>query len=243
MQTRFYIVSGLAVAVSFACGFFLANSLNRAEIRSLANKRAASANGASSVPKSDESGLSEKEIEKKLAEAERNVDDFAFQKGLGLALYQYAAFKGDRKRLEDVRVLLSRAYSSNPDDYQVIVALANVNFDLGQIRKDEKLNIKARELYQNALKKNPKDTHVLGDLGTTYMETSPPEPRKAIPFLDKSFDSDGRNEKVAVQLAKANLLLKDLKKANEYLEKLKALNPRNPEIGRIQADLEAGGVK
>ncbi|MDH3528658.1 MAG: hypothetical protein OEQ28_03765 [Acidobacteriota bacterium] len=244
MQTRFYIISGLAVIVSFAGGFLLANSLNRAEIVALQANQVQSNNAVPAPAQSArDAELSDREIEQKLAEAERNATDFAFQKGLGLGLYRYAAFKKDRERLKDVETLLNRAHSLNPDDYQVLVAFANVNFDLGQINSDEKLNQKARELYRAALRKNPKDAQVLGDMGTTYIETGSPDARTALGFLERSYASDSRNEKVVIELIKAHKLIGNSDRAGEFILKLKELNPKNPEIGRLEAELETGGGK
>jgi tetratricopeptide (TPR) repeat protein len=243
MQTRHYIVFGLALIASFAGGFFLANSLNRSQLSAISESQRNIDPQSRSSTTGDSQNLTDQEIDEKLAEAQKNAENFSFQKGLGLALYRYAAIKRDQKRLKDVVVLLDRAYVLNPDDYQVLVSLANVNFDLGLANKDQGKFSRARELYEAALKKNPKDPQVLGDLGATYLEIDPAQDEKAVVELSKSYEIDKRSEKVVMNLAKAYSRLEKYDQASEFVKKLKEMNPKNPEIGRIEASILVGGSK
>lgn len=119
MHTRFYIIAALAIFLSFVGGFLIANSLNKAEIAALRATQTPSENPKPSAGLE----LPEEEIRQKLSEARENPNNFGFQKGLGMALYRYAASKKDKNLLNDVEELLERAHGLNPDDYEVLGVL------------------------------------------------------------------------------------------------------------------------
>jgi tetratricopeptide (TPR) repeat protein len=236
MNTK--LILGLAVGaiVGFTAGFLIANSLNKSAIEAAKTEAAvadpgngATAQGASKVE------LSNEEIKAKIAEADKNAGNFEYQKTLGLALYTYAAMKQEAGLLEDVLKLLDRAYKLNGDDYDVIVSLANVNFDLGQLKKDESYNARARELYQKALTKNEKDARVRTDLGLTYLQGARPENDKAIEELMKALGLDPSNEKALQYLSQAYAAKGDTDDARRVLEALRKINPQSPAIPDLEA--------
>lgn len=235
MNNKFLGISILAVLVSFAGGFLLANALNRNEIANLTAENTRiqkTQNG--EQKKVSEINLSDEEINKKLAEAKANPKDFAFQKGLGLGLYRYAALKQDVRLLEEVSVLLDRAYQINSDDYEVIVSLGNILFDLGQIKKDSNSNLKAREFYAKALKKNEKDTNVITDFAMTYLLTESPDLEKAITEFEKALAVDPKNEKALFYMTQAQVENENLADAGKYLAILKEVNPKNERISELE---------
>ncbi len=145
MNKKLFWLSIIGILISFVGGFLLANALNRSEINSLTTENERLKQNQNEASQSNsESELSESEIRKKIAEAEKNPENFNFQKGLGLGLYRYAMLKQDKALMNDVAKLLQRAYNLNSDDYEVIVSLGNIYFDLGQINKDRTSNEKAQ---------------------------------------------------------------------------------------------------
>lgn len=238
MKTKVLLLWIAAIAASFVCGFLLANALNRNELTILRaeNERLKNSQNASKANES-ENTLSNEEIQQKIAEADRNPNNFAFQKGLGLALYRYAAVKQDAKSFEEVGRLLKRANEINPKDYDVIVALGNLNFDIGYYKKDNQKFQEAREFYQKALEQKPNDADVRTDLGLTYFLTIPPETDKAIAEFQKSLITNAKHEKTLQVITEALLSQNKISEAEKYLELLREVNQNNEVLPELITQL------
>ena len=236
MNSKLLWVTILAVLLGFAAGFLVANSLNRSKINELLAEKSGLEKTRPATPTGGSNPeLTNQEISEKIAEAEKNPNDFAFQKGLGLALYRYAAKKQDGALLAKVAKLLGRAHSLNGDDYQVIVSLGNVYFDLGQINKDSESNLKAREVYEKALAKNPKDINVITDLGLTYLLTQKDQDvSRAISELEKALRQRPKHERALQYMTQAHLEVDNLEEATIYLAKLKDVNPKNSGLAGLE---------
>ncbi|MEZ5346129.1 MAG: tetratricopeptide repeat protein [Pyrinomonadaceae bacterium] len=238
MKKNLIGLSLIGILLGFAGGFLIANALNRSQIDKLLaeNTRLAKAAPESS-PSAADSSLTDEEINERLAQAAKNPEDFGFQKGLGLALYSYAAKKQDARLLAEVAILLDRAHKLNADDYQVLVSFGNVSFDLGQINKDADRNLKARELYQKALAKNPKDTEVVTDLGLTYLLADQQDLKRADENLSKALAQNPNYERAVQYMTQTKIALREADEAAKYLEKLKSINPNNPGMRELETQL------
>ncbi len=170
-------------------------------------------------------------------EADRNPTNFAFQKGLGLALYRYATVKQDTKLLEEFERLLKRANELDAKDYDVMVALGNVNFDVGYFKKDNQKFQEAREFYEKALEQKPNDSDVRTDLGLTYFLTTPPETDRAIAEFQKSLQTNAKHEKTLQVLTQALLAQNKTKEAEKYLDLLREVNQNNENLPKLTAQL------
>jgi tetratricopeptide (TPR) repeat protein len=236
MNNKFLALAIISILISFACGFMLANALNRSEMAKLeALNTKVQKEEKSPAGGADGLNLSKEEIKAKIDEADNNSKDFAFQKGLGLALYRYAAVKQETELFTDVIRLLERANQLNPDDYLVIVSLGNIYYDVGQINKDSKSNLKARELYKKALEKNPKDTNVLTDYGLTFLLNDIPDKKRAIKEFETALSENPKNEKALVYMTQAQAEEKNTDEAKKYLTRLKEVNPNNERITSLEA--------
>ncbi len=241
MNTKLILGLVVGLIVGFAAGFLIANSLNKAAIDAATTAQSGGNPKAGAAPAGGSKvELSDEEIKAKLAEADKNADNFEYQKTLGLALYTYAAMKQDASLLEDVARLLDRAYKLNADDYDVIVSLANINFDLGQLKKDDSFNKQARELYQKALTKNEKDVKVRTDLGLTYLQGAAPDNDAAIGELKTALEQDPNNEKTLQYLSQAYAAKGDKAEARRHLEELRKINPQSPAIPDLEARVNPG---
>ncbi len=150
MKGKVFWLSIVAVIVSFAGGFLVANALNRSEINQLhAENGRLTTNAAEAKQTETDSTLSVDEIRARIAEADKNPGDAAFQKNLGLALYQYGAMKKDSDTLAEAIRLLSRAHDSNPKDYDVLTTLGNANFDIGYFKKKTRRSVKRVSITKN----------------------------------------------------------------------------------------------
>lgn len=238
MKTKVLLLTIAAVLLSFVGGFLLANALNRNELNSLRGKNERLKNTQTAARQNEsENNLSDEEIREKIAEADRNPTNFAFQKGLGLALYRYATVKQDTKLLEEVARLLFRASEINSKDYDVIVALGNLYFDIGYYKKNNEDFQKARELYQKALEQKPNDTDVRTDLGLTYFLTNPPETEKAIVEFQKSLEANDKHEKTLQVLTQALLSQNKTTEAEKYLDFLREVNQNNEVLPELTTRL------
>lgn len=238
MNRKAVWLSVIGILLGFAGGFLVANALNRSQLSALQTENMGLREQAAGTGKNQAGeDLSRAEIDGKLAEAKENPDNFEFQKQLGLALYRYAASKQDAELLVEVAALLERAFSLNPDDYQVMVSLANVNYDLGQINRTEQRNLKARELYLKALSKYPQDTGVITDLGLTYLLSANPDPANAAVQFETTLKIDPRHERALRYMTEAQIAVGDEEKANGFLKRLKEVNRNHPGMADLESKL------
>ncbi len=216
----------------------MANALNRTELNTLRtdNERLKTAQ---SQPNQTQSGsaLSDDEIRQRIAEADRNPKDIEFQKDLGLALYRYAAMKQDADLLAEVGRVLNRAYESNKQDYDVVVAMGNIYFDIAYFKKDNAPFQKARDFYSQALQQKPNDIDVRTDLGLTYFLTNPPENERAIVEFQKSLQINPKHEKTLQVMTETLLAQNNAAEAEKYVAKLKEVNSANQYLAELESRL------
>lgn len=219
----------IAGIVCFVAGFSFANYLNRSELSGLRGENERLKTSQSSD--SSQVNLSNEEIEAKLAEAEQNSGNFAFQKSLGLGLYRYGAIKQDKAIVEKALPVLVRAHALDSNDYDVIVGLGNSYYDIGYFGKENASFERAREFYTKALAKRPDDIEVRTDLGLTYFLQDPPDYPTAIAEFEKSLTINPKHEKT---LSFAALAMKNQNKdAAKYSNVLRTINPNSPTLREI----------
>lgn len=228
----------IALLVGFIGGFLLANSMNRAEInaiRSLGGKQ-------TSLPvqtNSQEPTLSDAELKAKIAEADANSSNFAFQKDLGIALYRYAAMKQDVGILAESQRILERANSLDNRDFDVLVSLGHAYFDLGFSKKDGAGFQKAREIYANALQIQPDDADIQTDIGISYYWQPSPDYNKAAAQLEKVGAANPTHTRSMQYLARSYIKLKRLADAEKLTAKIKSINPNEGGLAELNSELAA----
>lgn len=228
-------ISIIAVIISFIGGFILANALNRNELDTL---RAENARLKSSpVENNPELTLSSEEISQRIAEADRNQDDFKFQKTLGLALYRYATMKQDAEILAQIERILVRANTLDPKDFDIIVALGHLNFDIGYFKKDNERFAKAREFYQKALAEKPKAVDIRTDYALTYFLQNPPDNEKAVAEFRKSLAENPKHQKTLEFLTQALVKQGKREEAETALATLREINPNAPTLSEVEAQI------
>lgn len=238
MNTKAIWLSILAVVISFIGGFFFANALNKSELEKLRIENSGLKNSpANSNQNESEKTLSDEEIQRRIAEADQNPNNIQAQKNLGIALYRYAAMKQDAKLLLEVARLLNRAYEKNPADKDVIITLGHLYYDIGYFQKDNASFEKAREFYQIVLIQTPNDVDVRTDYGLTYFLQNPPEYDKAVAEFQKSLQENPKHEKTLQFLIQTLLKQGKTQEAENYLAKLKEVNPNTPSLSEIQTQI------
>ncbi|MGI8494976.1 MAG: tetratricopeptide repeat protein [Pyrinomonadaceae bacterium] len=246
MNKKAFWLSIIGIIISFAGGFFLANALNRKEIDDLRAENGRLKTSQQTAPDASQGVpvLSDEEIQQKLDQADKNPDNTEFQKNLATALYRYAAMKHESKWLNDVKRLLTRVYEKNPKDYSTMVSLGNIYLDTAletaqtdivETKNDTNKNLTAaREFYQKALQINPKDEDVRVDLGLTYLNFQPPETDRAFGEFQKILKANPKNQKALESIAKTLIMRGNLIEAENYLNKLKEIDPNDEALPDLQ---------
>lgn len=236
-------LSILAVIVSFAGGFLVANSLNSGELKTLRaeNDRLRTSTPDPSTPNSNQasgSTLSDEEIRKRLAEAENNKEDLEFQKKIGFSLYAYAISKQDVELLIEVTKVLERARSLNPKDRDVMVALSNAYFGSAYFGKNNAGYEKAREAFRATLALKPDDADIQCEIGMTYFLPEPSDMAKAITEYQKALKIDPEHEKTLQYLVQAYARSGNKQEAEKTLAQLKEITPNSPAIAELAGIIE-----
>ena len=117
----------------------------------------------------------------------------------------------------------------NPNDADALLLLANLNFDIKNWGR-------ARELYERRLALKPGDPDVLTDMGVCYRELG--EFQKALALFDQAETLapdhwQSRYNKVIVLAFD----LKDYLGAQKVLDELQRLQPQNPSIAELAAEV------
>ncbi len=231
-------LSVIAVIISFAGGFLVANALNKKELDILKSENAQlNKSSEESGNQNSQSDLTADEINQRIGEADKNADNFQYQKNLGIALYRYASAKNDAAILQSTAKILERAHKLNESDQDVAIALGDLNFDLGySVHSNGNLD-RAREIYQKVLKSNPQNSDVRTDLALTYFFNNPPDNKAAIAELNKSLQTKPDNQKSLQFLIQAYLRVENKAEAEIVREKLEKINPQTPSLNEIATQL------
>lgn len=242
-QKLIYLAAGLVLG--FAAGFFFTNSVNRREHEALraevarlrAGEGAARATGASASDDSSARRLSDEEIRQKIAAADANPGDLKYGHKLGRLLFLYATNFDRPDLLPEIARLLRRVHDAAPDDEGPALLLANTYFLMGQTG-DPARYADARALYSKLLKAKPGDVYLHTALGLAYFHDRPSDPRRAIGEFRKSLAGDPRHEMSLQGLTAALIAVGETEEARRRLEELQGVNPSNPQLPSLRADLE-----
>lgn len=237
MNKKALIISVVAVVFSFIGGFILANALNRNEINNLQAELGRLKNSQPSQTEASKATLTEDEIRAKIAEADGNPTNIEFQKNLAIGLYRYANAEQESKWLPDVARILTRVVENNPKDFNAVVSLAGVYFDIANEKQDSEIFKKSREFYKKALEINPNDVETQTDLGLTYLMEKPANEASAIAEFQKSLKIDPKHEKTLQNMIQAQIGIGNAAAAEQFLNQLKEVNPNNEALSDLTAQL------
>ncbi len=239
-NSLFLIIGAL---LGFIVGFMFVNSVNqRAAARLSAAGAIASqdidalpsAGGAqtSSIAVADPQAAQgmQAAVQAQVQQARSEPNNFDAQAKAGDLFYQI-------KRYDDAINFWQAANKLRPDSYETVVKLGNANYDAERFSDAERW-------YTAALQKKPDDVNVRTDLGLSYFLRTPPDTDRAITEFRRALIIDSRHEQTLQNLAIALTHKGDAKEAREMLTRLEAVDPNNPSLNQIRADLQkldAGG--
>ncbi len=238
MNTKILIAAVLGVLAGLVAGFTIANSINRTEINTLRGQAEQGKKpSANSNPAGNGFSIGDDELKAKIAEADANPQNLAYQKNLGRALYRYATMKKDTTLLDEALRILMRANSLDPKDYEVLVDLGNAQFDVGYFRKDAGALKRSREIYEKALEAKPNDADVRTDLAISYLLDTSPDATRAADEFQKALKVNPKQERALAFLTQAYMQMGNWGEAAKSLESLKAANPKNDRIDELATQI------
>lgn len=131
--------------------------------------------------------------------------------------------------MEDVSALSERV-ARNPQDFQAVLGLANMNLEIGNWQR-------ARELYESYLEENPGEPDVLSGLGIAHRELG--EPERALELFREAQAAAPAHWVSRYYAAVVQAFdLGDVAAAQETMEELQRLQPNNPDVQALAAELE-----
>ena len=240
--------------LGFVVGFALANRINRQELDSLRAQLTpqrggadAKRAGAGDRPQGGAQGdsgddsiptLTDEQLQGGIARADANPADLDLQRKTGQGLFYYAMKTGNTSVLPDVARILKRVHDADPKDYQSTVLAGNAHFLVARGGGDARMLGEARKLYEQALASKPDDVIVRTSLGLTYFYDKPPDTQRAIREFRRALQAEPRNEMTLQSIAAALIEAGGFEEAGKRLDELGQVNPHNPELANLRAQLE-----
>jgi tetratricopeptide (TPR) repeat protein len=221
----------IGLLLGLIIGFFFANSVNQ---RGFAGRSPAGSGATAGLPPDhpslEGSGAAD---QAGMQPAVKAVVDKARNEPNNLeAQMQAAQMYVQVQQFDQALELLMRANQIQPENYQVIVALGNTNFDSQNYEAAEKW-------YTAALAKKPDDVNVLTDRGLTYMFRAQPDYDRAIAEFRKALQYQPKHEQTLQNIVVALTEKKDAKEAQAMLDKLVEASPQNPAIPELRRKVDA----
>lgn len=237
MNGKTFWVAIVGMIVSFFAGFYLANSLNGAEMARLTaeseqNRKSTQQPGSTQDPNTT---LSDEEIRQRISEADANPDDTEFQKKLGIALLNYAFSKQDLRLIGESARLLKRAHDKTPKDFEVAIALGTAHYDLGSLKDDKNEWRLAQEFLAKAVEIKPDNVAARADYGSTFAFAEPQDLNRAASEIRKALESEPRNQRALLLLTQV-LVMQNSPEAETVYKRLKEVDPNAPAIETLKRD-------
>ncbi len=118
--------------------------------------------------------------------------------------------------------------AKNPGDAAAVIRLANLNFDIQNWAR-------ARELYEQYLKLRPGEPDVISDLGVTYFEMG--DAQGAVALFDRAQELSPDHWQSRFNEVFVRAAVKDFTGAEAVIAELQRLQPDNPDVARLAAEV------
>ncbi len=135
----------------------------------------------------------------------------------------------DLNHLDVAQRKLNLAYAYVPDN-------AELNFALGNLRLAQGNRDAAKSYYFTTLRLDPRHEGSYNNLGVLALEEN--RGQLAANFFAKALQQNPRDAKTHYLLARSHLSIGDLKSARAEIEEAVKLDPRQPELQALKAELE-----
>lgn len=228
MTKENFLFGIIGLLAGFMIGFFFANSVNQSALISPPPQAAQQTSGAGlpsghpSIPGAPGGG-SVPEVSAAIENARQNPNDFEAQMKAAELFYQIQRFEGAIE-------FLKRANELQPENVEVLVNLANANFDAGKYDEAEKL-------YGRVIQKRPEDLNVRTDKALTLLFREPPNYDGAIQELKFVLEKDPKHVLALQNLTVAYTKKADKANASATLTRLEQADPSNSAIARLREEI------
>src|SRR5205085_3578879 len=226
-----FALVGIGFGLFFGFAFVMyANQ--RAVVNAPANTRAAApAETDEAAPTDEQSSLAHGEQQRMQGMAQEvnkrardNPQDYDAQMAAGKLNYEAHNY-------DDALGFYTKANQLRSNEVDPIIQLGNVNYDAGRYEAAEKW-------YTAALAKEPDNINVRTDLGLTFFLRQPPDYDRAIAEYRHSLERNPQHEPTLQNLIVALTKKGDKEEARAMFKKLQTINPNNPVLAQLQADLQ-----
>ena len=211
--------------------FFVTRSINQSEaaITSPAGGPAPRTQGAASQPNQQQMMG---EVSAVIERAKNNPTDFEAQLAAAEA---YLQIRQMEKGIEFVK----KAIEADPKE----AATYKLQNFMAQYYSRQKNYTESEKWYRRWIEVAPDDGDALVHLGQNFLERTPPEPDKAITYIQSALKLNPKDGHALGHLISAFALKKDVSKAEDTFKRLKEVEPANEMISKYDiliADLKAG---
>jgi len=225
--TRRRIIFGISgLAIGFIVAFSWTRSYNNAMISEGQSRTSETGAAAPAGAAGEQAGMSA--VREKIERAKNNPGDFNAQ-------IDAAELYNQIGRFNEVVPLLERAYKIDG----ARAASMDIPIFLAHYYSEQKGYANAEKWYRAELDAKPKDADTLIELGATFIDREPPQPDKAIEYLQSVLKTSPNNAHALVHLTQAYLLKKDGRAAEDSLTKAKQADPGNKMIPDLEKQVSA----
>ncbi|MBK9214736.1 MAG: tetratricopeptide repeat protein [Chloracidobacterium sp.] len=219
----------LGLMIGLIVGFMFANSVNRDATTSKSSLPAANQLMAanSALPPNhppignvngQSSGMSVPEVSAAIEKARSEPQNYEAQMTAADLYYQI-------QRFDEAAKFYEAASKVKPAEAEPLIKAGNAFYDGGKF-------LDAEKWYREALKKAPNDKDIRNDLALTFLSREPADVDRAIAEFNTILSADPKFEKALQNLAFAYREKGDQENLAKTLERLKKVNPNNPELSR-----------
>jgi Flp pilus assembly protein TadD len=229
---RKYLFGAIGLAVGFIAMFFITKSINQnaPAMTASAARPAARTPGAPAGQPNQQQMMAE--VREAMEKAKNSPNDFVAQATVAQMYYQIGM-------TEEAVEYMKKAYDANPTE----AGKMGIQPYVGQHYFDKKNYQEAEKWFRRALEVDSSDTEVLVHLGVSFIQRTPPEPDKAVTFIQSALKQKPTDGHALGHLISAFALKKDTRGAEEALKRLKEAEPNNKSISTYEnmiVDLKAG---
>jgi Flp pilus assembly protein TadD len=223
-----YLFGLIGILAGFLISFFVTKSINESQAGAATSNSSATARG----PGGPNQQQMMSDVAQTIEKAKNNPQDYEAQVNAARSFAQIG-------RNKEAAEFLEKAYEINPAELGKLGAIGFI----GMSHFEEKNFAEAEKWFLRALELTPNNPDLLIELASTFLEREPAAPDKAIERLQQALKTEPRNGHALGHLVEAYLLKKDVRAAEEALERLKEAEPANTRISIYQnlvADVKAG---
>lgn len=238
-KTSGFIFGIIGLALGLVVGFMVTNSMNASQQSQTAAQQKS---GAPAPVKGDEPlpqghpDVENVDVEKQVQMAKdfgaKNPD---YESQLKVGMYLYA----EVHRLQDAKPYFQKAHELKPEEFDPIMQLGNVTFDMSQETNNPALMLEAGQWYEKALKIKPDDINVRTDYGLTFQFRQPPDYKAALDNFEKSLAVEPKHVPTLYNKTRVLIGMKDLKGAEETFAKFKEVATQTDVVNRLRSELDA----